>query len=282
MRAARPIDAGSEVTINYGFDSIFCPRAERQRHLAATFGFDCRCAKCEQTGEALRMSEERIARLVDAALLSELQWCGEPRVNLVGAAAKLRKLEQWYELMRAECPDGHVHGLRTTRLRLCLSPPPSLRERSYCTDCTRVAAAWPSDHGCHSLPCAGVENFLQLFVEWCEWAAAQCATLDVRHYPEREARRVDGDAYLAAARAWAVVACNTAREMSGDDSVAHRVWRDALERGCWSQRFDEGGGEGGAAGANAAPASPDWRALWQAGVAAPPLGVALGSSYEHG
>ena len=57
IHALRAIKSGEEITYNYGFDTIFCCRAERQSRLQTTFGFVCLCAKCELKGDALRKSE---------------------------------------------------------------------------------------------------------------------------------------------------------------------------------------------------------------------------------
>ena len=46
VHACRPIAVGEEICFNYGFDSIFAPRAERRERLQTTFGFECDCAKC--------------------------------------------------------------------------------------------------------------------------------------------------------------------------------------------------------------------------------------------
>ena len=62
VHATRRIEVGSEITFNYGYDSIFCPRDARQRRLRETFGFVCTCNHCALTGSALRESDERLER----------------------------------------------------------------------------------------------------------------------------------------------------------------------------------------------------------------------------
>ena len=79
--------------------------------------------------------------------------------------------------------------------------------------------------------------------------------------PAAPSRRLRASAacYLAAARSWAVRACDATRLIAGDDSPAYRVWADALAAGCWTE--------------GAAVAPPDFARLWEEGIAAPPLAL---------
>jgi len=217
VHATRDIDVGAEIHFNYGFDSIFATRAERQQWLLPTFGFACTCDKCSLTGAALQASDARNAALSDSNLLAELEACGRIDVLLsTDAATALGQLEERYAQMHAESP-GVLHG---------------------------------------------VENFLQVWVEWCESAsrrlAEQPATMEVA---EKAA------AYMDAAWRWAQRARDVTGLIAGEDAPSYHIWVDALARGCW---------QSGAA----SPPGPDFERLWIDGLAAPPLDVALASLHQ--
>lgn len=60
--ALRDIACGTELTVSY-LPTLEEPRAVRRAALLSGFGFECACATCSLTGEALEASEKRRARL---------------------------------------------------------------------------------------------------------------------------------------------------------------------------------------------------------------------------
>ena len=120
VHATRPIKAGSEITLCYSIDGrTYAPRAARQAHLQASFGFTCACSKCGLNGEALRLSEARIATLGDDAVLFARLYerCAPASLLREDAGATLTHLERRYALMRDEYPGGVHHG--TDSILLC-------------------------------------------------------------------------------------------------------------------------------------------------------------------
>lgn len=111
VHATRDIPTGEEITFNYGFDSMFATRAERQQRLRDTFGFVCTCEKCSLKGDALRESDRRNASLSDRQLLMELEaWGRIDELLRMDAAVALGRLEERFELIQAEC-SGVMHGV---------------------------------------------------------------------------------------------------------------------------------------------------------------------------
>ncbi|PCH35098.1 hypothetical protein WOLCODRAFT_155770 [Wolfiporia cocos MD-104 SS10] len=72
IRAVRNIAKGEELCLCY--IESWADRATRQRELREHFGFDCRCAVCSLTGNALRSSDRRRSSL--PVLYQEIAACG--------------------------------------------------------------------------------------------------------------------------------------------------------------------------------------------------------------
>ena len=68
-----------------GTGTSFAPREVRRRVLRETFGFDCRCQKCELTGAMLEESDARMEAVGDdERITSDLHVCASHRVNACG------------------------------------------------------------------------------------------------------------------------------------------------------------------------------------------------------
>mmetsp|Transcript_55392 Transcript_55392/g.109999 ORF Transcript_55392/g.109999 Transcript_55392/m.109999 type:complete len:340 (-) Transcript_55392:81-1100(-) len=198
VHSCKPISAGEEITLNYGFGgSCFQCRELRQSHLRSSFGFDCTCAKCQLQGDALRESEARAASIGDfESFFADLEAWSAPQVlESTPAAVTLSKLEERGWLMAAECPDG-VHYGTDFLLQAFVE---------FCDLCTARLHAILTAHADRTPPA------------------------------DAQALRADASAFREAARRWAGAARDAAHVVAGGDSPAFLVWTWALEsaRGCW-------------------------------------------------
>ena len=235
VHATRRIRSGDEITINYlGF---LAQREQRQQRLRESFGFECSCAKCALTGEALRASEARLATLGNAGALAEaLNARGTPEALMSTEPAEvLRDQTRLLQLLALESPpDGLIGGTTELVLQACVE---------FCDHASAALSRLTSRARANQVSGQAQGRTLRVPLE----------TLD-----ERAAT------YRRAARAWAERAREAARLMLGDDSPAFRVYDTALAR-CWHDHEVEMDGEAGDSGADP---SMSLRELWlEAGAA---------------
>ena len=57
--ALRDLSAGEEITFAYLDNNLDAKREKRQAHLKEHWNFECKCALCTATGDALALSEDR-------------------------------------------------------------------------------------------------------------------------------------------------------------------------------------------------------------------------------
>ena len=209
IHALRAIKSGEEITYNYGFDTIFCCRAERQSRLQTTFGFVCLCAKCELKGDALRKSEERMEALADNRILAELHKRSDAILR-VDASDNVQWMESTLALMAAECGAGHYHGVENFL-------------QCFCEWCAAVG---------HQL-----DGIADTRGKW-QWPWTP-RLLQADEEVATEWLREQAGAYLEEAHSLAVRAHAMTRDIAGDDSPACQVWSDALARGCWRRQSSE-------------------------------------------
>ena len=122
IHAARPVVAGEELCISYGFPANCVLRSQRRERLRRSFGFDCSCTACSLNGAARAESDQRRAAIGDKiSTLAELEeWSGSVR-ELMDALPQrlLSRMSERYALLRAECPDGLHAGLDSYLQAFC-------------------------------------------------------------------------------------------------------------------------------------------------------------------
>ena len=198
VHATRRIAVGEEITFNYL--SVLRPRAQRLAQLRTDFGFECKCAKCSLTGEALDASEARIGFIGEYFALDEelLQATSLRELVKADPATMLGKFDERFLMMRVECggedaPLSNYHA---------------------------------------------VDAYLGRVLDFCDTAAARLAGVVAlsKHRPEAknaiftdpidnnkkitvsfEEARDKALQYLEAATKWAAIATETARVLAGED-----------------------------------------------------------------
>ena len=232
IHATRPIRRGEEMTLCYSIDGhTYAPRSTRRRHLQQSFGFECACAKCALTGDALRESEGRAAALGDEITFWRRLYHASSLASLdtADASMHLHRLEERYAMMKEEYPDGHHHGASAILLSF-------VEFCDHACSTLRAAAggrAWAPSPGARNEAAGG------------ETEADREEALRVRRWKA-------ADAYAAGARRWAHEACDVTRVHAGDDSPTFGVWCAALDDDAlWqpsSTSESSGGGGGGSGG----------------------------------
>lgn len=225
-----------------GFDTGQDLRAQRQARLQQSFGFMCRCAKCQLTGGALAESELRLA-----AVGQPLGLPAPPELLASDAAVLLTQLGHRFSLLEKECaPHSYVayHGVEHILMgfvELCDAAAAQLFDvlRRCPPAATAAASASMGDRGAAATSAAGA-------------TAAYVVAAGGRRV-RVDALRDSRGTYLRAARHWAELALRTTRVLEGEDSPAHKVWSAVLDK-CWGGQGGEalkvagsesGGGHGG-------------------------------------
>lgn len=242
MHACRPICAGDEITVNYGFDDGCVRREARQRYLSETFGFVCKCAKCELRGDALRASEDRLSQIGDtSSLAAELsEWGALANVVCEEAEAVLGRLERRALLLRQE----HRGGIPVE------SPESYQAFVEFCEGASSILSAIVGAAPASS-PEADAEEATLSFGQ----RSAPLSSL-----PPKAA------AYMAAAHRWAIAAKEVTRTLKGEDHLAYQLWQRALQEGWWHEGTRahhevRAAGHDGRAGARAEDAGADGQHL---------------------
>ena len=258
VHATKPIAAGSEVLVCYGFPTGVLLRSQRQKYFAEAFGFACRCEKCSLTGASLEASDRRLGAIGHPSdILPELRAMGATSEILrADPGEMLGRLEHKYRLMQLESPGGHLYGIR--------APWPRLRHRDLRTSLLPCAHLPPA-------PCspAGLEAYLHYFVEFCDSATSRLrhlvlrggaagddgnggsiyVTLSLPGKPQMGAAPMGPErvrfslyalqdkalAYARASYMWASRALGVMRDVHGVDSPTFACWSTAMAAGCWDE-----------------------------------------------
>ena len=212
IHACKHIAAGSEICVCYGFASGYgsgcLTRAQRRPHLKSLFGFDCTCAKCSLVGDALRQSDERMAKIGDgSSLISELARAGSlslPGILHMDPAPILAKLDERYRLVCKECPDGLFYGVECVAqafVEYCEAVGRRLTQIVQHSPRGADHLDWSVSCGAHVVPLRELR--------------AKCAV------------------YMDAARRWAELAMECSLHLEGEDSPTYQLWAAAVRDGCW-------------------------------------------------
>ena len=204
IHASCPIPYGEEVTIHYLGDSGGQPREARRRRLKASWGFDCDCAKCSLSGQALCESEERLAKIGVPADLPETLWAtasgGEESPKTI-----LSRIAAHVELIRQESPNGSHPGLEVFFERFA----------AMC-DALARRTLQAADSRTDSRACSRVA--------------------------EDENARVAAETFAKAALQYSNLAMEETRALKGEDHPAYAFWLDHLRNREVSPRGSRRGG----------------------------------------
>ena len=223
VHAVHPISAGSEVTVCYGFPDGVVVREERQRHLAETFGFTCRCGRCSSTGVAVRDSDRRLSAIGHPrAALSELRALGTMRQILQRDAADvLGELEHKHGLMQQESgPGGSYFYALEAYLHYFVE---------FCDAAASRLLSILRRAGAPIRSPSPVAAMIEVAVDAPAGGQASTERLSV----PLTMLQAKAAAYAQASKRWALVAVDVVRDVFGEDSPTLSCWAESLSSGCW-------------------------------------------------
>ena len=208
VHACRPVAAGAELCVHYGFPAGCVQLEARRQRLLEAFGFECTCSACSMKGTALEANELRLGAIGD-----KTSWFGD----LVGLVREwdtlissevgevLSPLERRRALMNDSTPGGFFHSAE-------------LFLQSGVEGCEAAALRLIElVRECPTATHANGMQVTQLSLQDEDSGESKVVPLSTALLEDKVRRYVD------AARSWARKAMEATKQLRGPDSPAYKV-----------------------------------------------------------